>query len=169
MALRVCVPGDAEALSRLGRATFVDTFGHLYSAQNLDAFLESDHSLTAYRDILADARYRVWLLEEGGEAVGYAVAGPCGLPVPAPETSDGEVKRLYVAPGRQGGGRGARLMDAAMAWLSEAGYGPVYLSVYAENFGAQRFYARYGFVKVKEYEFLVGEHRDPEFIYRKVR
>jgi len=39
--------------------------------------------------------------------------------------------------------------------------------VWSENFGAQRFYARYGFAKAGEYDFIVGRQRDHEFIYRR--
>jgi len=39
--------------------------------------------------------------------------------------------------------------------------------VWSENFGAQRFYARYGFEKVGTYEFPVGQTRDLEFILRR--
>ena len=41
----------------------------------------------------------------------------------------------------------------------------ILLSVYAENFGAQRFYQRYGFAHVADITFQVGEQLDPEFLY----
>ncbi|HEY5972897.1 MAG TPA: GNAT family N-acetyltransferase, partial [Pseudoxanthomonas sp.] len=37
----------------------------------------------------------------------------------------------------------------------------------SENYGAQRFYGRYGFEMAGEYEFLVGEQRDREFMFRR--
>jgi ribosomal protein S18 acetylase RimI-like enzyme len=39
--------------------------------------------------------------------------------------------------------------------------------VWSENFGAQRFYARYGFEKAGEYLFPVGDTHDLEFILRR--
>ena len=39
------------------------------------------------------------------------------------------------------------------------------LSVFSENFGAQRFYERYGFEHVADIDFWVGNHRDDEFLY----
>ena len=70
--------------------------------------------------------------------------------------------------GIQGGGTGRALMDAAMAWLLRDGPRPLWLSVWSENLGAQRFYARYGFGFVAEYEFIVGAQRDREFMYRRL-
>jgi ribosomal protein S18 acetylase RimI-like enzyme len=40
--------------------------------------------------------------------------------------------------------------------------------VWSENFGAQRFYARYGFEKAGEYLFPVGDTNDLEFILRRL-
>ena len=41
--------------------------------------------------------------------------------------------------------------------------------MWSENFGAQRFYARYGFEKAGEYLFPVGNTNDLEFILRRAR
>jgi ribosomal protein S18 acetylase RimI-like enzyme len=158
---------DAPALSELGAATFADTFGHLYSAEDLAAFLAEHHTPQACAKTLADPGYAAWLLEDGGVALGYVLVGPCGLPHADVRHGDGELKRLYLRREAQNGGDGARLFDAAMDWLERDGPRPVWLSVWSENFGAQRFYARRGFAKAGEYEFVVGRQRDHEFIYRR--
>jgi RimJ/RimL family protein N-acetyltransferase len=59
-------------------------------------------------------------------------------------------------------------MDAAMEWLERDGPRPLWISVWSENLGAQRFYARYGFAYAGEYEFPVGEQRDREFMFRRL-
>ena len=43
----------------------------------------------------------------------------------------------------------------------------IWIGVWSENLGAQRFYARHGYEKVGEYLYPVGEARDLEFILRK--
>ena len=43
----------------------------------------------------------------------------------------------------------------------------VWIGVWSENHGAQRFYARHGFEKVGEYGFTVGRTVDHEFILRR--
>jgi hypothetical protein len=42
-------PDDAEALAALGRETFIETFGHLYSAADLRDFLAEAHTADRYR------------------------------------------------------------------------------------------------------------------------
>ena len=168
--IRRATPADAAVLAEIGAATFIETFGHLYTPEDLQAFLDESHTEAAYANVLAaDAPYALWLAEdEAGRAIGYAQAGPCGLPHADVRAEDGEIKRLYLRADAQNGGVGHAMMDAAMAWLLRDGPRTLWLSVWSENFGAQRFYARYGFEFVAEYEFIVGQQRDREFMYRRV-
>ena len=167
LTLRRATVDDAATLSALATRTFVETFGHLYPREDLQAFLDEAYPPDRQRIILAHPDYAVWLLEEDGAAVGHAAAGPCGLPHPDVRPGDGELKRLYLLQSHQGGGHGTRLMEAVLAWLLRDGPRTLWVGVWSENSGAQRFYARYGFAKVGEYLFPVGRVRDREFILRR--
>ena len=159
---------DAALLADLGAATFVETFGHLYAPEDLQAFLGDSHSADAYARTLAKPDYALWIAERDGVAVGYAQAGPCGLPHPDATPADGELKRLYLRADAQGVGIGEALLRHALAWLERDGPRTLWISVWSENFGAQRFYARHGFQFAGEYEFIVGAQRDREFMYRRL-
>jgi ribosomal protein S18 acetylase RimI-like enzyme len=158
---------DAPVLATLGARTFIESFGRLYSAEDLQAFLDESHTAAAYQRLLADPRYALWLAEADGQAIGYATAGPCGLPHAEAAPGDGELKRLYLLATAQGGGIGARLFEQALDWLERDGPRTLWISVWSENYGAQRFYARYGFEHVGEYEFIVGQQHDREFMFRR--
>jgi ribosomal protein S18 acetylase RimI-like enzyme len=75
--------------------------------------------------------------------------------------------RLYIARGLHGQGLAQSLMDAVLAWLVETYSARPWLVVFSENLRAQRFYARYGFEKVGEYDYPVGEWTDREFVMRR--
>jgi RimJ/RimL family protein N-acetyltransferase len=62
---------------------------------------------------------------------------------------------------------GRDLLNVAFDWLGENMPGPIWLGVFSGNIKAQDVYAARGFVKVGEYEFMVGDHRDHEFIMRR--
>lgn len=158
---------DAETVAAIGAETFIETFGHLYPAQDLRDYLAEAYNLERTRADLADPAKATWLVEADGEAIGYALAGPCGLPHDDVTPDCGELKRIYLRQARQGGGLGARLFAETMAWLQRQGPSPVWLGVWSENHGAQRFYARHGFTKVGEYNFHVGQTVDLEFILRR--
>lgn len=167
--IRRATQADAAVLAELGAATFVETFGHLYSPRDLQAFLDESHTVQAYAKVLANPAYALWLAERDGRAIGYAQAGPCGLPHPDVHAEDGELKRLYLRADAQNGGVGRLLFQQALDWLERDGPRTLWLSVWSENLGAQRFYERQGFGFVAEYEFPVGEQRDREFMYRRPR
>ncbi|WP_411834168.1 GNAT family N-acetyltransferase [Pseudoxanthomonas mexicana] len=165
--LRRATVDDAPVLSDLAARTFTETFGHLYPPQDLAFFLADAYAVDKQRTILAHPDYAVWLLEDDGVAVGHAAAGPCGLPHPQVAPGDGELKRLYLLKPYQNGGHGSRLFRAALDWLLRDGPRTLWIGVWSQNFGAQRFYARHGFEKVGQYLFPVGETRDDEFILRR--
>ena len=158
---------DAAVLFELGARTFTETFAHLYPPQDLAAFLAEAHSIERTRADLADPAKALWLVEADGEAIGYALAGPCDLPHPEVTRACGELKRIYFVKGRQGSGLGAKLLAETMSWLQASGPRDVWIGVWSENHGAQRFYARHGFERVGEYGFRVGGTVDHEFILRR--
>lgn len=168
-AIRRATVADAETLASLGAETFRLTFQHLYPPADLADFLASAYSLAKTVDALSDPAQATWLMEADGTAIGFALAGPCGLPHPAVTTDCGELKRIYLLPKWQGGGRGSRLLMEAMAWLEGRTGGSLWIGVWSGNHGAQRLYERIGFSKVGEYLFAVGGSRDLEFILKRGR
>lgn len=158
---------DADALSRIGAQTFTETFGHLYPVEDLAAFLVYAYGLERTRADLADPAKASWLVELDGRAIGYASAGPAGLPHDELKPTDGELYRLYVLAAHQGGGTGRRLLDTVLGWLEQDGPRPLWIGVWSLNHGAQRLYQRLGFEKVGDYIFPVGQTRDEEFILRR--
>ena len=195
--IRRATPADAEALSHLSCTCFTQTFGHLYTPSDLDAFLDEAYSPTVLRAELEDPERATWLLfedsvdeagatlsstdhpgtpEPGDEAptssasrtlVGYVTACPAHLPHPDVAPGDGEVQRLYILQGHQGAGRGTLLLKTALEWLERDGPRTLWIGVWSENYGAQRFYARHGFEIVGDYSFMVGDHADHELITRR--
>jgi ribosomal protein S18 acetylase RimI-like enzyme len=158
----------AEDLARLTRCTFTETFGHLYPAEDLAEYVGRVCSVEACRQLLEDPKVAVWIAGvEGAPGVGFVTAANCKLPVENLESTAGEIRQLYVMSTHQNERLGSRLMDVALEWLDERQHSPLYIGVWSENLGAQRFYGRYGFVKVGEYGFPVGKTVDHEFILKR--
>jgi GNAT superfamily N-acetyltransferase len=155
---------DAEALAALGRASFIETFGHLYAPENLAAFLET-HSPQGWRGELADSAFAVRLAQEDGKPVAYAKIGPPSLPftVTGPTV---ELRQFYVLQPWHGAGVARELMAWVLAEARARGAAQLYLSVFVDNHRARRFYARYGFREVGTYHFMVGSHADDDIVMR---
>lgn len=162
--LRDAGPADAARLSALGRASFTETFGHLYSPENLAAFLKT-HDETKWASQLGDPAYAIRVAEAGGELVAYAKLGPPSLPFD-PRGTAIELRQFYVLASFHGAGIAADLMDWAIAEAKRRDADDLYLSVFVENHRARRFYARYGFGYVGLYAFMVGDHADEDHVMR---
>jgi diamine N-acetyltransferase len=166
--IRRATAADAAGLAALGAATFTETFGHLYPPEDLQAFLTGSHSVDAWTRMLADPQRAVWVAAlAAGTQIGFIVVGACKLPVENLEPTAGEIQQLYVLARHHNLRLGSRLMDIGVQWLAAQDLAPVYIGVWSENLGAQRFYDRYGFSKVGEYGFPVGKTVDREFILKR--
>jgi ribosomal protein S18 acetylase RimI-like enzyme len=166
--LRPAVTADAPALAKLANAAFVAAFGTLYRPEDLAAFLAEYRSEAAYRTYLADPPTLVQVAEVDGALVAYALIvrgkGFEERPLPRPARPV-LLSQLYCDGAHTGEGLGAALLEWAIAEARSWGADAVQLSVFSENLGAQRFYRRYGFEKVADIDFWVGNHRDHEFLY----
>lgn len=164
VSFRMADPADAATLAALGRESFTETFGHLYTAENLEAFLAS-HSEASWAAELADPRFAVRLGEVDGRAIAYAKVGPHALPFET-DGPTAELRQFYVLKPWQGAGVAAELiawvLDEARARAVET----VLLSVFVDNHRARRFYERHGFELVGRYDFMVGTHADEDIIMR---
>ena len=159
-------PGDGATLDRLFDTSFCDTFGHLYSHENLNLFLSS-FGIADWEEQLTDPAFACRIAEVDGEAAGYAKIGPLKLPV----ETDGPamlLDQLYVLKEHHGAGIAQHLMAWAFDEARRRGAEQMFLTVFIDNHRARRFYDRYGFEAVERYQFMVGNHADEDIIMRKL-
>jgi ribosomal protein S18 acetylase RimI-like enzyme len=157
--IRRAEPADAEALSLIGRATFLETFAGVLDADGILEHCDRPHSASIYAQWLEDGVSRLWIVEaaQGRAPVGYPVLADPSMPVPDPSPTDVEIKRIYLLSRFHGGGLGTRLMEAALAEARAMGRRRALLGVYRLNEGAQGFYRRHGFNTVGARRFQVGQ------------
>lgn len=157
--------GDAEMVARLFARSFVETFGHLYSAEDLGAFL-GQVTAEAFANELSDPGFAIRIAEDGAEPIGFAKLGPPSLPIETPPETL-ELRQIYVLAPWQGQGIAQQLYDWAQGEAGRRGARHLQLTVYVDNHRARRFYDRRGFIAVGSYDFMVGKHADEDIIMRK--
>lgn len=118
--IRRARPADAPALVPLERRCFTDPW-----------------SATAFEEMLRFPLTVALVAEEGSAIVGYLI-GRC-------VAGEGEVLNLAVIPEARRHGLGARLLEAGLEVLRDAGARRVWLEVRASNGAAQALYTRRGF------------------------
>jgi ribosomal protein S18 acetylase RimI-like enzyme len=164
--LRPATAADTAALSQLGTESFVAAFGDMYQPGDLADFLAQTKSEAAIAAQIADPAGPIQLATRGGQMLGYCKLGlSCGWPEFARGKKVMELKQLYLDAAATGLGIGGLLMDWAIAECTAHGADEIQLSVFSGNHRAQRFYARYGFEKIADVTFKVGQQIDHEFLF----
>lgn len=163
--IRDATAADLPAIDSVFRTSFCDTFAHLYSAEDLAAFLGKFTS-EAWAEEFTDPRYRFRVAEVDGDIVAYVKLGPSALPIET-DAQAIELRQLYVLKEHHGSGIAAALTDWAIDEARAQDFEELYLTVYVDNHRARRFYDRYGFEAVGRYDFMVGNHADEDIIMRK--
>ena len=164
--LRPPAAADIAALAQLGETSFVAKFGYLYRPQDLSVFLAEAFTPQAIAAEMANPDRLYCLAEVAGKLAGYCKLGlVCGFPEHARGQRTIELKQLYTDPQMTGMGIGGALLEWALTQARQQGYDEMQLSVWSGNHDGQRFYARYGFAKVADVTFRVGEQLDEEFLF----
>ena len=133
-----------------------------------DVYLASRTTFLAYAPLAhSDADIRVWIetklipdasvtvAEHGGEVVGFvatAVEGPLLW-----------LDQLYVRPDSVGLGLGSKLLEHALAGVTQ----PVRLYTFQANAGARRLYERHGFKAVQFTNGQSNEEKCPDVLYER--
>lgn len=162
--LRNAVSADAAMLSKLCKEAFCDAFAHLYNAYDLQSFLDEVYALAAQEAEIASPSNHVMIAEMAGKPIGYALSGPCKLPVQNMPANSYELQRIYLLASATGQGAGKLLLNDAMQFFATQKAAAVYVGVWSGNHGAQKFYQQAGFEKIAEYHFMVGNQADEEWI-----
>jgi ribosomal protein S18 acetylase RimI-like enzyme len=155
---------DGPVLGRMAERSFLETFAHLYSKADGDAFVHEAFGPGGLPSHIGKPEYKIRLAFDGTALAGFAKIGRCTLPAPAPADAI-ELKQLYVLRPWQGAGVAVTLMDWTIATARAQEGKQLVLSVYSDNERAKRFYARYGMAEIGRNPFRVGSQIDDDRIW----
>ncbi|MEP9359216.1 GNAT family N-acetyltransferase [Sphingomonas sp. KR3-1] len=164
MRYRDATPADIPAIDALFRASFVATFGHLYTPENLAAFLDK-FTPAAWAGEFAEPDLKFRLAEDEAGLAGFAKVSDLTLPAETAARTY-ELRQLYLDERAKGSGAAQMLIDWALDQGRARGAEEMWLSVYIDNHRAKRFYERNGFEDQGPYIFMVGDHADEDRLMR---
>jgi ribosomal protein S18 acetylase RimI-like enzyme len=161
--IRSATASDLPAIDHVFRTSFCDTFAHLYAPEDLAAFLDQ-FTPDAWTAEFANPAFAFQVGELGGEVSGYAKLGPNKLPHVDP-AGVLELKQLYLLKSVHGTGMAQALMRWTLDEARRRGAQRLALSVWSENWRAQAFYRRFGFIDRGPVTFMVGTHPDEDRVW----
>lgn len=134
---------DAEAIARVARASWTDTYGDIFEPEFIEAFLTRNYAVERLAEATREAERReeIFLVAERDDRiVGYLHFG-AGSRGP-------HLFRIYADPIAYGSGVGSALLDELHRRLDERVIGSYTLEVHVRNERGRAFYDRNGFVIV---------------------
>jgi len=136
---------DASCLGVLSTQVFLDT----YATAGINAALADEvltlHSVAAYEALLADPGVTLLVAECDGNLVGFSQVINDAPDPQVPEPAAAELRRLYVQQGFIGRGLGRDLLRQAEKAAAARGAEMLWLTAWAGNVRALRFYPRCGY------------------------
>jgi diamine N-acetyltransferase len=162
MQVRPASTADAALLAALARRLYEETFRGTCADADLELHLERTYTEERLAGELVAARSWYFVVEDGGEAAGYAWVGDGTAPNGLQVAKVGELKRFYVDRRWHGRGAAQLLMEQCVRCAREqGGYDGLFLGVWEQNPRAIRFYGKCGFTPTHAKQFfLVGN--DPQ-------
>ena len=151
---------DAEALAALARRTFHDTFSESNDPADMALYLSRAYGVNQQARELSDPDITTFLVEQDGQAIGYAQLRSGHVPECVTGREPIELWRLYVSREWHGRGIARPLMEQVKAAAIERGAKTLWLGVWERNDRAHAFYEKCGFVDTGEHIFLFGT--DPQ-------
>jgi ribosomal protein S18 acetylase RimI-like enzyme len=150
LVVRDATPADAEAIGRVARASWADTYREIFDRQFIDRFLAENYSVESLRRSAERASQRgdghFLVAQRDNTVVGYLQFG-VGRRGP-------ELFRIYADPVHYGTGVGSALL-AELHRRIEGSVESYVLDVHARNERGRAFYDRNGFV-------IAGEAATPD-------
>ncbi|WP_420540800.1 GNAT family N-acetyltransferase [Mycolicibacterium septicum] len=166
--ISLATEADLPELAAVAAATFPLACPPSVTPDNIAAFIAETLSEERFGEYLTDPN-RIVLVAREDSITGYAmlihgVPDNTDVQRAVPQRPALELSKIYVLPGRHGGGVAQALMSAALAGAAESGVGCVWLGVNQQNQRAQRFYAKNGFTVSGTKTFRLGTRIENDYV-----
>lgn len=156
--IHIATSEHAEIVALLGRITFTETFGHLFSnhQNDLGAYLDHTFAVAKIRNSLGEPDNRYWLALRDRLPVGYAkLKHPSPTPL-LPADDPAQLQKIYVLKEFLALGIGRLLLHTVLDHATLRGFHTIWLDVLKQNTPAIRFYERHGFQPLGDDTYAIG-------------
>lgn len=165
--IRYVTPVDAQALSEIATKTFYDTFAKDNTAEDMESYIKESFNLEEMAKEIIDPNLITLLVESNSQVIGYAQLRRGEAPDCVEIKNAIELARIYVSHDFIGSGVGAKLMQRCLDEAKSQGHPVIYLGVWEHNMRAHLFYQKWGFQKVGEHPFKLGNDLQTDWIMAK--
>ncbi|MDH5826511.1 GNAT family N-acetyltransferase [Sphingobacterium faecium] len=159
---------DIEELRKIGRQTFLDTFGASNSDENMAKYLEEGFSLEKLTNELNNKNSAFFFAMIGNDIIGYLKLNIGQSQTELLYEKALEIERIYVLKEYHGKKVGQILYDKALQIAILKNVDFIWLGVWEENPRAIHFYKKNGFVEFDMHIFKLGEDEQMDIMMKKM-
>jgi len=160
LSIRRAELADAEPLVELASRIYYETFAAVNTPENMQAYVSSAFTVKQLRAELNEPEATFYIVEVDGTFAAYAKLLIGQPPKCVTGPSPIELVRFYVDRRWQGTGVAGRFLERCIFDAKRQGCKTMYLGVWEHNDRAIAFYRKWGFARVGEHIFQMGD--DPQ-------
>ena len=164
MQIRKCDINDLEALKAISINTFIDTYAHLNTPENVEKHLAhafNDHQLT---DEINHPYIVFYLFYQNGHLCGYLKLCWNDAQSEKMDIEYIEIERIYVLKAFHRQGIGRKMVEYTRDVAIALNKSKIWLGVWKKNPEAVIFYKKVGFKIFGEHTFTVGDDEQSDWM-----
>lgn len=166
--IKKVVLSDIEALQKIGKQTFFETFYESNTEDNMKKYLEDGFSADKLTEELANEHSEFYFAMDGQGVIGYLKLNMGSAQTETQETESLEIERIYVLQNYHGKKVGQILYEKAIEIAMKKKSRYVWLGVWEENPRAINFYKKNGFVEFDKHVFVLGNEEQTDILMKKM-
>lgn len=158
---------EIEALQKLSRQTFLDTFAPYNTEADMAIYLEESFSDGKLMAELGNAGSAFYFARLGERVIGYVKINTGAAQTEKLGNHSLEIERLYVLKEYHGKQVGQLLYEKAFRIAQERDLAYIWLGVWEKNARALRFYEKNGFLQFSQHLFRLGNDEQIDILVKK--
>ena len=157
---------DLDGLCVIGRQTFLETFAEHNAPENIDAYLTKALAGEQVEKELTEVNSQWFLALVNHEIAGYLKVNFGNAQTELQNEAAMEIERIYVLQKFQGKNIGKLLLTKAITIAHDHHVDYVWLGVWEQNFKAQAFYKKHGFITFDQHSFFMGDDEQTDWLMK---
>lgn len=166
LTIRAVTENEIAELQNIGRQTFIETFAHVNTEENMRNYLESGFSFEKLKREIQDVNSEIYFAVRNDEIVGYLKVNFGSSQTEIKDENSVEIERIYVLQSFHGKKVGKLLFEKAVeiAHRKHADY--IWLGVWEKNYRAIEFYKKNGFIEFGKHVFRLGDDKQLDLMMK---
>ena len=159
---------DIDALKKIGKQTFLETFEDSNTAEDMELYLNQNFSTQQISKELGNHNSAFYFAESEDKTLGYLKVNWSDAQTEFHDKNALEIERIYVLKQFHGKKVGQLLYKKALEIANNKKSKYIWLGVWEHNIKAIGFYQKNGFVVFDTHVFIVGEDEQTDYLMKRV-